>query len=445
MKLTSRQREQLKRPRPLLFLAILAVFGLPSLLLFRAGLQARKQSAEMDSTADIFLSRFPRQPENAAAQRFDRLAAELGFIPNSGNGLIRVDLEAQKAYQSVEERLDEFVRSQAAKTTGPLDPLPADLSQYLADANVPLAAVQSHLLESPPQWEVDFERMSEINYPMPGFINVLNVQKLLLLSAIDRAQYGRTEQMTQVLEASWRLNQALSERPDLVSQLLVSFTAEQQAGILRQVEGVPVVWQQRLREQSLANTFSVTSGLQFDAWLQYKVLQRSLSPMLGRVPNRQLPPATATFSNRLMSQLFYWFSPAYYLSLSNIDSNRTSQRALTHLSERDFCKTTRPETEQLLAQEKTAVWNRNTLPAITLARRWKDSGDRALTLELTEKILLAKQLSTDGWPTDIPNLESKVCPGERWIYKRSEDGTVTLSFSAQLGSEALVPHFYQAR
>ena len=115
---------------------------------------------------------------------------------------------------------------------------------------VSLVALQANLLENPaPLWEIDFEQMSEIGYSSPGFINVLNTQKLLLLLAASHAQKAKTDQMLQAMEASWRLNESISKHPDLVSQLLVSFTAEQQSGLLRHIEGIPVVWQRKMANQ----------------------------------------------------------------------------------------------------------------------------------------------------------------------------------------------------
>lgn len=465
LKLTSRQKAQLRRPRPFLFLAILATFGLPWLLLFKTGAQARTQATQVDAAADIFLSQISQQSQNGAAKQFDRLAAKLGFIPNSADALLQVDTDAEQDYRAIEALLDAFLASQLTKTTGVLATPPDELSHYLTQYEIPLAALQAHLLEKPaPLWEIDFERMSEIGYSPPGFINVLNTQKLLLLSAASHAQAADTDRMLQAMEASWRLNEAISQQPDLVSQMLVSFTAEQQSGLLRHMEGIPVVWQERWRKrlsdrnrisgfiddsidkdtfetssrQSLER--SITSGLQFDVWLQYKMLQRSLlSPTVRR-------SAYGRSDSRLSATVSYWFSPVYYFSLNNIDTQATSQRAIEILRTLNICKTTQAEAEQQISVEKTAVWNRNRLPAETFARRWKAAGERALTLELTQKILQAKQLAHQNgeWPAALPGLDSDVCPGEFWLYERTDDGAIALSFSAEIDSLARVPLHYRS-
>ena len=136
---------QLRRSRPFSLLAVLAVFGLPWVLLFKTGAQARTQSARMDVAADVFLSQIPQQSQNDQANQFDRLAAQLGFVPNSADALVRVDMVAERDYRAIEGLLNEFLTSQLAKTTGPLEVLPAELNDYLIEYEVALAALQAHL------------------------------------------------------------------------------------------------------------------------------------------------------------------------------------------------------------------------------------------------------------------------------------------------------------
>lgn len=463
LKLTSRQKAQLRRPRPFLFLAILAVFGLPWLLLFKTGIQARKQAAQMNQEATVFLARFPKQTQNDTARQFDRLAADLGFIPNGSADLLRINAEAAEDYSKIQTQLNQFLAAQLTKSSAPLSPLPAELSQYLSAYQPSLTTLQELLASDAPVWDVDLAQMTAVTASSPGFTNVLHVQKLLMLLALDHFHQGRTDQMLQAMESSWRLNEALSERPDLVSQLLVSLTAEQQSGLLRHAEALPPVWQEtwqkRLSDRNLITRQadrvvgesaqvqlnqplsgrSVVGGLQFSTWLQYSVLQQSLFPSTSRLSSNNA-------SSGLRRTLSYWFSPAYYFSLRNLNTHAISQQAVETLKTLDICKTTRLEAEYRLGLEETASWNSNHLPVETLVRRWKDAGERSLSLELTQKILSAKQLaqSNEQWPATLPNLASDVCPGEYWIYERKENESVVFSFSAQLASQTIVPLHYRS-
>ncbi len=397
----------------------------------------------MDAEANTFFSQFPTYSQNASAKQFDQLAADLGFIPNGSSGLVRVQPEAELAYRTIEAPLSEFLQRQTAKLSGPLDAPPPPLSAYLDAYREAIAAAQSQILKSEaPRWEMNFEQMFGLNYPFPGFVNVFNVQKLLLLSAIDASQKGQPEQALVTLEASWRLNQAIAHRPDLVSQMLVSVVSAQQAGILRHLEQVPDLWQARLVEQTQQQ--SVLAGLQFDAWLQYKISQTSLMLLIGHPTGGTGPQEK--LEKRLFAALSYWFSPAYHLELTAIDTTQTVHRALYQLSTLDVCSTSQPVAEQIVMKEETARWNSAVaVVPVVLARRWQEAGDRALTLELTQKVLQAKQLSSVGrWPDQLPDLASEVCPGERWVYKRTDDNTITLSLSAQRDAAPVVPLSYRS-
>ena len=271
-------------------------------------------------------------------------------------------------------------------------------------------------------------------------MNTRNTQKLLLVSAIDYYQHNQPDQMVAALEASWRLNQAVSHRPDLISQVSASAVSEYQAGLLRHLNGVPSSWQARLAQQ--AEQQSVINGVRFDVWLQYESLQKSLSLATTSAS------ATSSISvKRLSNSLAYWFSPVHYFNLTNIDAAQTAHRALDRLSTLDPCSTTQAEAEAMLAKEVTAQWNTALAPVpAVLARRWKVAGDRTLALELTQKVLQAKQQAqaTGQWPDSLPNTASIACPKEHWIYQREDNNTITISLSTQLMPAPSLPLSYQS-
>ncbi|MGC1306723.1 MAG: hypothetical protein WA885_05800 [Phormidesmis sp.] len=429
MKLTARQKERLNRPRPFLFLVVLGLFGLPWIWLFRSGIQSRHQQTEMDSRAATFFAQFPTYQRNLSAQQFDVLGAYLGFFPNSVYGTsIQVDTEAHQAYQAIEPDLKAFLQNQVTKTSGSFDAPPPLLRDYLMRYGDRIASAQAYLLANPiPRWDMDAVQMSDPDYAFASFANVRSMQNLLLTSAIAQAQQGQNSAAIAALEASWRLNQSMLQRPDLLSQLTASIVSEQQAGLLRHLSQVPERWQSRLIQQ--AQTQSVLSGRQFDTWLQYKISQQAFAATIYR------SQADSGLSEKLMSVLAYWFSPSSYLQLAAIDTTQTAQRALQDLSLLTVCSSTQHEAEGVLMQSKTARWNEATalVPAVT-ALRWKVAGDRALTLELTQKVLQAKQIfqAQGQWPDTLPEIASQACPGEYWVYEHSDTNGITLSFSLDL-------------
>jgi hypothetical protein len=452
LKLTPKQKEQLRRPRPFLFLLIISVISLPWLLLLKSGVQSRQQQADMIARSGAFFAQFATHPRNSSAEQFDRLAANLGFVPNDPLSLISpVNSDAERAYYQIERPLNRFLQTQVTKVSGPLDPLPRELKDYLKAAKPELDALQTYLLaHEAPMWEMDAERMSEQNYPFPGLVNTLNTQKLLLLSAIDYHQRNQPREMALALEASWQLNQAISERPDLVSQMSASVVAEYQAGILRHLNGVPPQWSARLGRQ--AEQLSVIEGIEFDVWLQYKSLQKALALVV--TPSKRATAASQSSSAKVVEAFSYWFSPVYAFDLANIDTAQTAHRALGRLNELNVCSTSQAMAEAILSEEKATQWNEAIAPVPSvLAARWKIMGDRALASELTQQILQAKQAqptqqatqqSDPKWPESLPNtVSSSTCPQENWIYQRENDSTLTISFSKTLTPAPVVPLRYQ--
>lgn len=399
----------------------------------------------MDIRANDFFAQLPTYQSNASAQQFDQLAADLGFVPNDLSSLTHpVDLWAEKDYQAVEKSLRQFLQAQTRKISEPLEALPPDLREYLTAHKESLNAVQSHILESEaPQWEMDFERMFEINYAFPGQVNTHNVQNLLLLSVIDYAQQGQSTQALTALEASWQLNQAILQRPDAVSQVLGEIVSAQQAGLLRYLDDVPSFWQTRLSQQ--AQHQSVLEGYRFETWLQYETSQASLVPAIDR---SEAARARSQPRGRLMALLSYWFSPAYAFQLSSINTASTMHRALDQLAALNVCATTQSMAEQILIQAAPPQPGQ-TLVVVpeALARWWKLGGDRALAIELTQQVLQAKQqlAATGQWPDDLPSLASRTCPEEHWLYELSDDHkAITLSLSTRLIPAPLVPLRYEA-
>ncbi len=453
------QKEQHRRSRFLLLCVIISILGAPWLLLLAGGIRVRYQQTQLDAGSDAFFAQIQSYPQNASAQVFDQLGADLGFSPNAiYRPQLKIDTLSAQAYQSIEKSLNHFLDEQIRLTADPISPLTPDLKDYLSVYQRKISAVEQHLLASnAPRWSVELEQMFDINFGFPGFTNVLNVQKLLLLSAIDSSQTGKTAEVWTALEASWQLNQTLSQRPDLTSKVLVSVVAEKQAALLRHFPNVPPLWQSRLDQQihSLSIHPSALDGLRFETWLQYEISKRSLATILnqpvkalsGKRPEKPLE----NFSKRLLkgfsAQMSYWFSPVYYSQLVRIEALKAAQRAFNQLDTLNVCSTTRIVAEQIMQAENTSWHQAIAVDPFITVQRWKLAGDRQLNLELTQKVLQAKQAfqASGQWPTTIPNLNSQACPEQHWVYERTNNNQgMSLSLSPSIIVEPSLPLSYRA-
>lgn len=429
--LSTKYALQRNRLRLSLLLALLCLLCSPWLALLWVSVQGRSQQAQANVEADAFFAQFPAalqgnsiQP-NDSAQKLDRIGATLGFSPNAQYlEPVVIDQIAVADFKRIDAVLTRFLQEQTALISGPLQPLPADLAAYLGTYQDRINGAQQQILDGDrPHWQMDLASMFDPSYPSPGLFNVLYLQKLILLSAIDYQHQGQTESMLSAMEASWKLNQAIAQRPDLVSQLLSSIVLAQQASLLRHLEGIPAHqqphWQARLASHSPQQ--AILTGLQFESWLKYKTLQSS---WVAR--------------NGIYSSTF---------KLRTLRATSTTQTALDWLATTDVCSLSQVAVERTL--EKLQVDRGGPEAAFSsaaIARRWKSAGDRALALELSWHVLAVKQrrLEQGTWPAQLPNLTSQTCPEERWVYKRTED-TITLSLSKQLVTGTVIPLKYRVR
>jgi len=65
----------------------------------------------------------------------------------------------------------------------------------------------------------------------------------------------------------------------------------------------------------------------------------------------------------------------------------------------------------------------------------------AALLLLTGKALELREQRGERstWPERLPNAESSVCPGARWVYSVSDDGSVSLTFREKQTGATLLP------
>ncbi len=408
-------------------------------MLFAANSHLRYQQRQVDTQAKHFFDQIPQHGNNASAQKFDRLGAQLGFVPNARYSTpVVIDSLAAANFQAIDPHLNQFLQAQTNKIAGPLDPLPLILQRYLQQQQIPLITLQQHLLSSPgPQWEVNIEQLVDVNAPSPGFFNVHNLQKLLLLLVLEAHQHRQPDEMLAALEASWRLNRAIAQRSDLSSQISLSIISAQQASILRHLPNIPTHWHSRLLAQSQQQP--VMKGLRFEAWLRYQTSRAAWLPGITSANN-------ATAAEKLRAALANRFSIQAYFKLVSVDNTQTVHRALDQLLALNVCTTSQVSAEKVIANTHTAAWNKAIpLSPTVVARRWQSTGNRALALELSEYTLAIKHSyqATNTLPAALLTKPSLTCPGKYWRYRKANNGTITLSLDAELLSPTAIPLSYQ--
>jgi hypothetical protein len=351
---------------------------------------------EVERAIADFEARYPPVELNAKALELEGLAADVGIdlappLPNrrhpSGSGRESAEkLEDLRFISDQIEMEDDAIGMPSAKLQAFLV-AKAETLQRITDL---LSSGES------PRWELDVRRGA--GAPSPGSIGQIRLQRLLIARALIDVREARMEEAVRLLEASWRLNQSLVGRPELVSQMLAIAVARLQAGALRKGPFPVDPWVDRLRFGELRSSLmtSIADDAVFAAISVRHDLKRSpdfaafLAGMRGlRDSFANLDPCS--FSEKEAGE--FW-KPLFQGSVSGT----LAEIAVPNLSSTVF----------------------------RLFRLLVES-------ELTARVLEARTLRLpDGTrPSQTPAPESRVCPASSWTYSVGGDGSLTISFAGR--------------
>jgi hypothetical protein len=325
----------------------------------------------------------------------EEAAARMGIdlAPREGEHRDHPEPAEAKAYQanSFREYVDKELGSSEGRVGAPSEAVTA----WLTDHETQIERVRSAALgKGTVEWETDVS--GAFDAPLPNVLGHVRLQVVLAAYALDQVRRADWYEALQTAEAMWRLCESLASRPELISQMMVLNEARLVVGLLRKIDAPALEWTDRLRGRAFFLAFLAT--FQNEPW--HFPADPEMAPIhdgMARIYRR--------FAEGLAER-----SPCAW-----------SREALEHSW--DVAVSGEDATEQVLAgissdniQELLRRWHRYLLDA-----------------ELTALVLEArgeKAASRDGlWPAKLPNLESEVCPGQFYSYKRS--GGVTLGYDGR--------------
>ena len=349
------------------------------------------------------LVRYPPVAQSDAARRLLELSARLGIkspapgIPNNVNAVYG------------------WVSQQAEKTEDiPGPPPPGAVADFLGEHRADIEAIEALLLgQGPVVWERDMARGFEAPYP-PLVVHRL-LQGVILANALVAERTGHHEASQRALEASWRLEQDLRERPELISQLIVVVTSSLRQGVLRQASTPPREWRERLQDFDYRRT---TRGvLRAEAWMFSRQLQ---GKGLGDVSSEEGQPPATGLRARLVR-----VATRPYVEMMGADYSERLEAAARELTTLDPCRLADDHDSRI----RSAIprWNvigRIGMPSV--ARVWVTVGRAAFDAELTALVLEAKARRGQGAATALASRRSQACPSVRWV-STVEGGAVTIA------------------
>ena len=349
-----------------------------------------------------FLERYPAVQDNATVRDLETLGAAIGIdmAPVDTPGHVHPAPEAAKRFEALKGPLKDFYAVDRSATEASLAPLPPNLAAFLESARPTLDSVRVRLAQGPPPvWARNLEAGFEIK--IPNYVGVLMLQKLLLLDAREQLRAGREAQAGEILETSWRLNQAVADNsPILITQLIAQAVIRLQQPILRSFSRAPAGWTERLR--GLDQQSRILLALQAEAFSAH------LTSTFDQ-------PLTGTNWGTHSQAVVRWAIWDYVRRFSSI-FEQLRQRDVRSFDPDAF------EREQRAAIPRWQFVARVLFP--NFWDLWPRSAHVELEAELTALVLEERErLAAGGRPRATDRRPSRI-KGLSWIYEDIPGGTV---------------------
>lgn len=394
-------------------------------------LTAPVRASEPPSAAafrSAFEARFPKTAASAGALELERLAASLGFdlAPQSGQPpaegepsgetaepappaagadgtRARPSAEAQAAFSGTRAAVSQFLDRELKSGGERIGVPPPQLERYFTAHEAALTAVESLLLRDPDvRWEMDVSRGAAA--PLPNLGGIMQLQRLLVVRALLQEQRDETDEALETLEAAWKLNEVVSARPEMISQLMAAAAAKLHVGALRKVDSPAPGWADRLRSGSLYAAF--LAAYQNQVWLQSTDVQ-DLTGERGTV-------------------------------------GRVYRRVVGAFQAEDLCAWTPERLQEAWSRAAREESGGDETPGSVATPhlldpllRWRR---HLIDAELTALVLDARAeragSSEGNWPAKLRGIGTRVCPGETWSYRPEGDGTATFAFGGSIAEGA---------
>ncbi|MDQ2970811.1 MAG: hypothetical protein M3R62_15260 [Acidobacteriota bacterium] len=362
-----------------------------------------------------FQAQFPKSEASAAAIELERLAANLGIdlvpsgllsAPKEDKDRPHPSAEAAAASQAMTGGMNEYLDRELKSSGDRIGSAPDVLDRYVTDHTAELTAIESLLLrESEVRWETDLKAGQD--GPRPNYLGLMRLQRLLIARSLIEARREDVESAERLLEASWRLNDALASRPELISQIILLAAAKFQVGALRKIDSPAYGWSERLRGGTLYAGY--LAAFQNEFWFGSR--DRDVQDMDGP-------------------------GGAYA---------RTLRRFVEELQQRDICSLPpeklrevwdRAIREEFPDEDRRAIANMAMPNLLESLARWRRY---LVDAELTALVLDARaerdSARRRAWPDKLLRLGQGVCPGARWSYRAFPNGTATFAFEAKIAED----------
>lgn len=427
----------------LLMNLIIIAFLIGSTLIISRASEFNSGEEYIQSAWTEFVDPFPKE-SNQSAYEIQKILFDLGFgsflsdpylEPDDGSPL-DVDREL---LNSIRDPLYEYIQAQALRDHDELEPIPEMLNSYLVEKEAKIEELKYYLLlEEMPFWKLSYAVNKEIpdyTFAFPAFLSFIDVQRLLLVSAIKNENLGNRSEAITSLDASLNLIKAVEARPDLISQLVSLMGLMQFSNITRQFDFLESNWFKELElpdfHGSMITSFKLESFTLSETLKNFfEISPELLLGMIGTDESHENLEVVPFLPIR-----FIFHEP--FLHLLSTDVFLKTEKLLDLLSselvsEGMACYFDPESFVAKVGLEHNSWWNPLDTSSLILGVLGQlNRVTRALIYwELTEKIIEVKEVVREigSFPREILSIEnSKVCPDIRWDYQLEANDRLSLS------------------
>ncbi len=365
--------------------------GLTSLCVSAGGVVAEDwKPPEAAMSLGAFEAQYPRQSASAAALEIEELASAIGIDARQDIRAESCD-KAERMAPSERARavVSSYVTRELEKSGEAVSAPPAVAARFMEENDAAVASIVA--AASGPReiiWDLDVAGGAES--PVPNWVGLTSLQKVLAARALLDLRRGDSASALEAIEAIWRIARSLAARPELLSQLTAIPQARLAVGLLRKVRVPAYGWETRLRDGEFYQGF--LAAFQNDPW-----------------PAASNPELTKHVETLI----------------------RIYRRFAQGLIEKGACDWTRDDLQHswdvaISGEEDPAQLIASGSVINMLMRSYRLLLDSELTALVLDARAERAASRDDEWPARLPNLESTVCPGRFYAFRRG--GGITLAF-----------------
>lgn len=370
---------------------------------------------------------YPKKTVSSAALELERLAAVLGIDatpkapevvetvggeegerpPDRKDDRDRPDpMELAERLLPTISAVGRWVDQQLSEPSERIGPPPPAVERYFDENSATLDALAA-VVAGPRPIEWDLDVALGMDMPLPNLLGLLRIQRVLAARALLQMRAGDPDSALVTMDGMWALIGSLAEQPFHMSQAIALVQVRLVVGLLRKVDGPAFGWERRLRDHAFYQAF--LAGFQNDPW-----------------PAATDPDAAPTVET--LTRIYRRFADGL------IEKTPCEWTAASLEHSWDVAVSGENPPDEVMSWLMDVGASRFPESIMRTLQQWQ----RLLVdSELTELVLQAraeKAASREGeWPARLVDLESSVCPGRFYSYRRS--GGVAISLEGRLRAE----------